>query len=154
MLGECLLKLLGGLRHEVRRGLRHAITLEIYVSSLRHKYVSARLRYPDKNPYQNPMYIIPIAWIYVALMMAVAEATNSNGSVLGAFFTFLLYGVLPVALMMYFLGTPGRKRALRAKEQAERDAAVASHETAAASLQPDTGGHAPADPVAPVAEKP
>ena len=30
------------------------------------------------------MYIAPIAWIYVALMMSVAEATNTNGSVLGA----------------------------------------------------------------------
>ena len=46
------------------------------------------------------MYIVPIAWIYVALMMSVAEATNTNGSVLGAIFTFVLYGVLPVALMM------------------------------------------------------
>ena len=107
-----------------------------------------------KTPTKTLMYIIPIAWIYVALMMAVAEATNTNGSVLGAFFTFLLYGVLPVSLMMYFLGTPSRKRALRAKEQAERDAAIASHAAAAASLQPDAGSHAAADPVPPVAEKP
>ena len=35
------------------------------------------------------MYIIPIAWIYVALMMAVAEATSSNGSLLGALMTFV-----------------------------------------------------------------
>ncbi|MEY2862116.1 MAG: hypothetical protein RL392_2574, partial [Pseudomonadota bacterium] len=30
------------------------------------------------------MYIVPIAWLYVAVMMSVAEATNTNGTVLGA----------------------------------------------------------------------
>ena len=103
------------------------------------------------------MYIVPIAWIYVALMMSVAEATNTTGTVMGGIFTFVLYGVLPVALMMYFMGTPGRKRAIRAREQAERDAAIAAHQAAAqaaASLQPDAGSLAAADPVAPVAEKP
>ena len=61
------------------------------------------------------MYLVPIAWIYVVLMMSVAEATNSNGSVLGAVFTFLLYGIAPVALILYFMGTPSRKRAQRAR---------------------------------------
>ncbi|WP_296507345.1 hypothetical protein [Rhodoferax sp.] len=104
------------------------------------------------------MYIVPIAWIYVALMMSVAEATNTNGSVLGAIFTFVLYGVLPVALMMYFMGTPARKRALRAQEQAQRDAAIAAHQAAAGgqpdSLQPDTGSHTATDAVPAVTEKP
>jgi hypothetical protein len=54
------------------------------------------------------MYLIPIAWIYVALMMAVAEATNSNGTVLGAIVTFTFYGLLPVGLILYFIGTPSR----------------------------------------------
>ena len=35
------------------------------------------------------MYIVPIAWLYVAIMMSVAEASNSNGTVLGAVITFL-----------------------------------------------------------------
>ena len=39
------------------------------------------------------MHLVVIAWLYVALMMAVAEATNTTGTVLGAVFTFLLYGV-------------------------------------------------------------
>jgi mannose/fructose/N-acetylgalactosamine-specific phosphotransferase system component IID len=34
------------------------------------------------------MYLIAIAWIYVVLMMAVAEALSSQGTVLGAVFTF------------------------------------------------------------------
>ena len=91
------------------------------------------------------MYIVPIAWLYVALMMSVAEATNSNGTVLGAVITFLLYGALPVGLILYFMGSPGRRRAIKARESAERDAA-----RAAASLQPDTSGLPPGDPVAPV----
>lgn len=90
------------------------------------------------------MYLIPIGWLYVALMMSVAEATNSNGTVLGAVFTFLLYGLLPVGLLLYFMGTPARKRAIRAREAAEQ----------AASVQPDAGNLAAADTVPPVGKEP
>ena len=62
------------------------------------------------------MYIIPIAWLYVTLMMAVAEATSSNGSMLGALITFVLYGVLPVTLVVYLMRSPARRRAIRARE--------------------------------------
>lgn len=81
------------------------------------------------------MYLVAIAWIYVVLMMAVAEATSPMGTVLGAVFTFLLYGVLPLAIVMYILGTPSRKRARRAAEAAEQAAA-------AGSVAPDGGDHA------------
>jgi hypothetical protein len=94
------------------------------------------------------MYIVAIAWLYVVLMMAVAEATNSNGTVLGALVTFVLYGVGPVALLMYIMGTPARKKAMRARQQAEQQAARA------ASIQPDAGGEAAADAVAPVRKEP
>ena len=90
------------------------------------------------------MYLVPIGWIYVALMMAVVEAGSSNGTVLGALVTFVLYGVLPVALLMYLLATPARRRALRARE--------------AASEAPDAGGHTPTaaehDAVATVRKEP
>ena len=56
------------------------------------------------------MYLVAIGWIYVVVMMAVAEATGSNGTVLGAMVTFVLYGILPLALVMYLMGTPGRRR--------------------------------------------
>ena len=52
------------------------------------------------------MYIVPIAWLYVVVMMSIAEATNTNGSLLGAFITFVLYGVVPVALILYFMAAP------------------------------------------------
>ncbi|MBA4218358.1 MAG: hypothetical protein IIA03_06280 [Proteobacteria bacterium] len=69
------------------------------------------------------MYLVAIAWAYIALMMAAAEATSPQGTLLGAFFTLLLYGVLPLGLLFYILGTPGRRRRRRAAELAtERDA--------------------------------
>ena len=94
------------------------------------------------------MNIVPIAWLYVALMMSVAEATNSNGTVLGAIVTFVLYGLLPMGLMLYIMGTPARKRALRARQELER----AEFEAAAQQLAdaPDAGAQAAADSVAPV----
>ena len=92
------------------------------------------------------MYIIPIGWLYVALMMSVAEATSTQGSVLGAIFTFLFYGVLPVTLMLYYMGAPARKRAIRKREAAERAAVQPS-------TQPNASGHAAAEAVAPVREE-
>lgn len=91
------------------------------------------------------MYIVPIAWLYVAVMMSVAEATATNGSLLGALITFVLYGLLPVGLILYFMGAPARKRAIRAREAAEWQA----------SRQPDAGSQTSADAaVAPVGKEP
>ncbi len=77
------------------------------------------------------MYIVAIAWIYVVLMMAIVEALSTQGSVIGAVFTFLLYGVLPLSIVMYVLGTPMRRRARRAAEAA-----------ASAAPSPDGGNEA------------
>jgi len=97
------------------------------------------------------MHLVVIAWLYVALMMAVAEATNTNGTVLGAVFTFLLYGLAPVALVVYLMGAPARRAAIRARESAEREAAMRAAE--ASSITPDAGGETAADAVPPVREK-
>jgi len=101
------------------------------------------------------MHLVVIAWLYVALMMAVAEATNTTGTVLGAIVTFVLYGLLPVALVVYLMGTPARRRAIKAREAAEREAAVRAHTRAAEghSEAPDAGGEPAAGGVAPVREK-
>jgi hypothetical protein len=96
------------------------------------------------------MYVVPIAWLYVALMMSVAEATNTNGTVLGALITFVLYGLVPVALLLYFMGAPARRRAIKAREALEA--------APPASAEPDAGGHATgtaqSDTVAPVGKEP
>jgi hypothetical protein len=99
------------------------------------------------------MYIVAIGWLYVALMMSVAEATHSNGTLLGAFFTFVLYGAVPVSIVMYLMGTPARKKAIRAREAA--DLARRQAAQAAASAAPDGGGEAAAEAaVAPVRKEP
>lgn len=99
------------------------------------------------------MYLVVIAWFYVVLMAALVEATSPTGTVLGAAITFVLYGLLPLSIVVYILGTPGRKRAIHARAMAERaqaaDAASApaqpDADTAATALvAPDADGKAPA----------
>lgn len=94
------------------------------------------------------MYIVVIGWTYVALMMAVAEATNANGTVLGAIVTFLLYGVGPVALVVYLMREPARRRRRKAAAQSEQLAPLT------VSSQPDGGGETAADALAPVRKEP
>jgi hypothetical protein len=79
------------------------------------------------------MYLIVIAWLYVTLLMGLAEAFSTQGTVLGAIITFLLYGVLPMSLVVYIMGTP-----LRRKERVRQ----AGLETEASGREPDTSGHA------------
>lgn len=113
------------------------------------------------------MLIVAIAWIYVVGMAAIAEALSPQGSALGAVVTFVIYGVLPLAVVLYLLGTPGRKRARRRAEaagpagSADSDAtdpatsaapaevagsplnsAADSPADSATGLQPDGGRHA------------
>lgn len=98
------------------------------------------------------MYLIAIAWMYVVVMMAVAEATGT-GTVLGAIFTLLLYGLLPLGIVLYIFGTPGRRQTRKRREAQE---AMRAHEAAreAASSQPDGGDHPAGLPVAPEGEEP
>jgi hypothetical protein len=108
------------------------------------------------------MYIVPMAWLYVALMMAVAEANHPTGTLLGALVTFVLYGLGPVLLVVYLMGAPGRRRAIKSQEAAELQAANALkaqaqtqvQDQAQALAEPDAGSQAATDAVAPVREKP
>ena len=59
------------------------------------------------------LYLITIGWLYVTLMMALAEAMAPGGSLLGALLTFVLYGLLPLAIMLYIGLTPSRRAAHR-----------------------------------------
>ena len=87
------------------------------------------------------LLLIVVGWLYVALMMAVAEANHPQGTLLGALVTFVLYRVGPVALVVYLMGRPAW-RAARARREAQ------------ASAAPDAGGEAPADAVPPVGKEP
>jgi membrane protein implicated in regulation of membrane protease activity len=68
------------------------------------------------------MYLIIIAWLYVTLLMALAEAFSTQGSILGAIITFVFYGLLPMSLVAYLMGTPMRRKARQreASEQAQQ----------------------------------
>ncbi|WP_082493078.1 hypothetical protein [Acidovorax sp. Leaf160] len=92
------------------------------------------------------MYLVIIGWLYVTVLMAVAEAQAPNGTVLGAIVTFVFYGLLPMGILGYILGTPGRKRALRA-----RAAAQAAQRAEAARQATAPGPHAAAPAVPPSA---
>jgi hypothetical protein len=108
------------------------------------------------------MYLVAIAWMYVVVMMSVAEATAPNGTVLGGIITFFLYGVLPCVILMYLMGTPMRRKAIRAKDQAELEAfraAAAGEQLVQAesptpdSGEPNAGSESAAHAIAPVREK-
>jgi len=100
------------------------------------------------------LILIAIGWLYVVLLMAVAEASSPVGSVLGAIITFFLYGVGPVALLLYILGTPARKKLRRLREAEEVAAWQQAQDAQPGSAQPDAGGQAAADAVAPVRKEP
>ena len=54
------------------------------------------------------MYIVAIGWMFVVVCMAAAEAATT--SVVGGLATLLLYGLLPLALFLWLVGTPQRRR--------------------------------------------
>jgi hypothetical protein len=86
------------------------------------------------------MYLVAMAWLYVVVLMAIAEGVSDGGTWLGAAITFLLYGALPLGIALYLLATPSRRRAETATSIAQRD--------------PDGGSHASADAVATIRVEP
>jgi hypothetical protein len=101
------------------------------------------------------MYLVLIAWSYVVLMMAVAEATSSAGTLLGALITLVFYGALPLAIVMYLLNTPARRRARRAAQQRPAPhVAAADPDPSTALPDPDQGNHPARHAIAAEREKP
>jgi hypothetical protein len=85
---------------------------------------------------------VAIGWAYVVLMMVLAEALGPGGTVVGALVTLLLYGVLPLGIVLYIGGARSRARARRLDD-------VDLHD-----VDPGGGGEAAGEPVAPVREEP
>lgn len=79
------------------------------------------------------MYIVAIGWIYVVLMMSVTETSAIAGVM-----TFLLYGILPLTVILYLLNTP-KRRQRRAEEEFLRRRQIA----AAAANEPEQEVSAP-----------
>ena len=89
------------------------------------------------------MLIVAIAWIFVVVVWALAEATAPQGTLLGAFFTLLFYGALPLGIVLYLMGRSARRRAPSATDAA-----------ASAPLDSDGGSHPAGASVAPEREEP
>jgi hypothetical protein len=87
------------------------------------------------------MYLVAIAWLYVVVLMALAEGLAVGGSWLGAAITLLLYGIVPGSIALYLIATPAR-RAARGRGQP------------LAGADADRGGHPAGDTVAPEREEP
>ncbi|MCE5180296.1 MAG: hypothetical protein LLG15_00705 [Betaproteobacteria bacterium] len=58
------------------------------------------------------MYIIAIGWAYVVLMMAVTEK-----SIVAGVLTFVFYGLLPLALVLYITVRQMQRSRMAAKER-------------------------------------
>jgi membrane protein implicated in regulation of membrane protease activity len=100
-----------------------------------------RLFWPAGYAGSLMLYLVALAWMYVVLMIGVAEAVSPQGTLLGALFTVVGWGLIPLAVVLYILATPARRQARRERE---RESAP----------QPDRGGHAAGDLVAPEREEP
>lgn len=78
------------------------------------------------------MYIIAIAWTFVVVLMAAAEAMET--SVLGGLLTFMLYCALPLGLFLYIFGTPQRRRN---QTNADTEASAQHSDRTATKPRPD-----------------
>ena len=58
------------------------------------------------------MYIVAIAWLYVVIVMA---ATEPNW--VASAMTFMFYGIFPLGVFLWLVGTPQRRRLRRRADQ-------------------------------------
>ena len=87
------------------------------------------------------MLIVTIGWLFVVLLFALVQWVSPQGSGLVALLLVFGAGVAPLAVVLYVMGAPARRRRRRVSE-------------AALAPDPDAGGHAPGDAVAPEREEP
>ncbi|BAO80445.1 hypothetical protein SRAA_0591 [Serpentinimonas raichei] len=112
------------------------------------------------------LYVIVIAWLYVVVLMAASVATSPTGTLFAAIMTLFFYGLLPLALMVYLMTGPLRRKAQQEAEAASKPAEASAGPTPPSSpesnsdsgLASDAGRHAPAaaepSPIAPMRKEP
>ncbi len=102
--------------------------------------------------------LLIVAWVYVVLLMAAAEATGAGGSALGAIGILLFYGALPLAITVYLLRAVVRRRARRSAKRVnvlqDLEGEAGRRDPAGSALDPRGGGHAAGDAVAAEREEP
>ncbi len=62
------------------------------------------------------MHIVVIAWLYVTVLLALTAS-----SVVAGILSFVFYGLLPIALLLWLFGGPVRRRAARLSEERQTD---------------------------------
>jgi len=87
------------------------------------------------------MLIVAIGWLFVVLLFALVQWVSPQGSGLVAVLLVFGAGMAPLAVVLYVMGAPARRRRRRTAE-------------VALGTNPDAGGHAPGDAVAPEREEP
>jgi len=95
--------------------------------------------------------IVAVGWAYVVLMMVLAEVLGPGGTVLGAIVTLCLYGLLPLAIVLYVGNARARARARRAS--AVRGTADEAARGFLGDVDPGGSSQAAGDVVAPVREE-
>ena len=60
------------------------------------------------------VYIVAIGWLYVAIMMAVTATSFMSGAI-----TLICYGIVPLALFLWIVGTPQRRRRAKSGDAAD-----------------------------------
>ena len=78
------------------------------------------------------MYIIAIAWIYVVILMAATEKNITAGVL-----TFVFYGLLPCALLLWILGKNHRQRKKYQKSLHAQSSDEHMHETNSTDAKSD-----------------
>ena len=87
------------------------------------------------------MLIVAIGWLFVVLLFALVQWVSPQGSGLVALLLVFGAGVAPLAVVLYVMGAPARRRRRRLAD-------------AALGADPDAGRHAAGDAVAPEREEP
>ncbi len=82
------------------------------------------------------MYIVAIGWLYVVVLMAITEKTFTSGMV-----TLLLFGVLPIGMLVIVRN--GSKRSRRLRREAIRQATSGDDEPAAPSMSVEQASREP-----------
>ncbi len=84
------------------------------------------------------MHIVLIAWLYVTLMMAITEKTITAGVL-----TFVFYGLLPSAILLWLGGTASRHRARKKQALDALDTQAAHAASDKLVNQPDRANTSP-----------
>jgi uncharacterized protein HemX len=81
------------------------------------------------------MYIVPIAWLYVVVIMAASEDT-----IFQSVMTLILWGALPVGIFVYIFGSPQRRRKNAQREADARQQAISELPDDHRPVEPLDGG--------------